>query len=318
MEALDITFITLGGLLLLGLATDFLGHRTNLPRVTLLLLFGFLLGPSGFDLLPGISEHWFPLIANMALLMVSFLMGGKLAFSHGHGNVKWVFWISLSEVVVTATVLAAGLWLVGLPLIAALLLAGIGTATDPAATADVIDEAGANGPLTSTLVGVVAIDDAWGLVVFSILLALAQTLSGSGATQEILLHGAWELCGAALLGILLGVPMAYLSGRIKPGQPTLVEALGIVFLVGGLALWLEVSFLLSAMVLGLVVARRARHHEQPFHAIENIEWPFMILFFVLAGARRWMWAHCWPSAWQAVLTWFCASSDGCWAAGRVG
>ena len=78
--------------------------------------------------------------------------------------------------------------------------------------------------------------------------------------------------------------MAYLSGRIKPGQPTLVEALGIVFLVGGLALWLEVSFLLSAMVLGLVVGRRARHHEQPFHAIENIEWPVMILFFVLAGA----------------------------------
>ena len=118
---------------------------------TLLLLFGFLLGPSGFDLLPGISEHWFPLIADMALLMVSFLMGGKLSFSHGHGNVKWVFWISLSEVLVTATVLAAGLWLVGLPLIVALLLAGIGTATDPAATADVIDEAGASGPLSKHL-----------------------------------------------------------------------------------------------------------------------------------------------------------------------
>jgi Kef-type K+ transport system membrane component KefB len=38
------------------------------------------------------------------------------------------------------------------------------------------------------------------------------------------------------------------------------------------------------MVLGSVVANLARHHARPFHAIEGIEWPFMILFFVLAGA----------------------------------
>jgi hypothetical protein len=35
---------------------------------------------------------------------------------------------------------------------------------------------------------------------------------------------------------------------------------------------------------GSVVANLARHHTRPFHAIEGIEWPFMILFFVLAGA----------------------------------
>jgi Kef-type K+ transport system membrane component KefB len=47
---------------------------------------------------------------------------------------------------------------------------------------------------------------------------------------------------------------------------------------------LNVSFLLASMVLGCVVANLARHHIRPFHAIEGIEWPFMILFFVLAGA----------------------------------
>jgi Kef-type K+ transport system membrane component KefB len=49
-------------------------------------------------------------------------------------------------------------------------------------------------------------------------------------------------------------------------------------------MWLGVSFLLASMVLGSVVANLARHHARPFHAIEGIEWPFMILFFVLAGA----------------------------------
>jgi len=57
-----------------------------------------------------------------------------------------------------------------------------------------------------------------------------------------------------------------------------------VFLCGGLALLLEVSFILAAMVMGAVVTNLARHHKRSFHEIEGIEWPFLILFFVLAGA----------------------------------
>ena len=64
----------------------------------------------------------------------------------------------------------------------------------------------------------------------------------------------------------------------------LFEALGIVFLCGGLALYFEVSYLLAAIVMGMVVVNLAEHHDYPFHEIENIEQPFLILFFVLAGA----------------------------------
>jgi len=39
------------------------------------------------------------------------------------------------------------------------------------------------------------------------------------------------------------------------------------------------------MVPGVVVGNIAKHHEQPLHAIEDIEWPFMVIFFVLAGAN---------------------------------
>ena len=64
----------------------------------------------------------------------------------------------------------------------------------------------------------------------------------------------------------------------------LVEALGIVFVCGGVAIMLDVSFLIASMVMGAVITNLARHHEYPFHAIEGIEWPFMVIFFVLAGA----------------------------------
>jgi Kef-type K+ transport system membrane component KefB len=148
----------------------------------------------------------------------------------------------------------------------------------------VVNETKADGLFTRTLLGIVAVDDAWGLIVFSLMLAMAQSLSGQGGSLTPLMTASWELGGALLLGIALGIPMAYITGRIKPGEPTLIEALGVVFLCGGIALRLEVSFLLASMVLGTVVANLARHHVRPFHAIEGIEWPFMILFFVLAGA----------------------------------
>ena len=278
------TMIILGVLFLLGLATDLLGRRTRLPRVTLLLIFGFVIGPSGLKFLMPEEQPWFPIITNMALVMVGFLLGEKMTLTNMRQFGKLVFWFSLAEVAATALLALAGLLLVGVQTEIALLLAGIATATAPAATSDVVHEMKAEGPFSTTLLGIVALDDAWGLIVFSLMLTSVQIMSGQGESLVPLLKGAWELGGSVLVGITLGIPMAYLTGRVKPGEPTLVEALGLVLLCGGLAIWLEVSFLLASMCLGSVVANLARHHMRPFHAIEDIEWPFMVLFFMFSGA----------------------------------
>jgi Kef-type K+ transport system membrane component KefB len=127
-------------------------------------------------------------------------------------------------------------------------------------------------------------DDAWGLVAFSVALAIADVMVGQNGMGNAFADGARDLLGGVFLGIVIGVPMAYLTGRVHKGEPTQSEALGMVLLCGGLALWMHVSFLLSAMVMGLVVAHLAKHHRRPFHAIEGIEWPFIVVFFVLAGA----------------------------------
>ena len=286
MHALDLAgfFIFLGAIFLAGLVTDLIGRHTPLPRVSLLILVGILLGSSGLDLLPRSQEEWYPLIADMALVMVGFLVGGSLTLKtlRRHGRV--VILISVTVVIATWLVVLGGLYLIGVPLAAAMLLAGIATATDPAATVDVIDELEADGPCTRSLLGIVAIDDAWGLIAFTLTMVVAGQITAEAPVAELMVDMVWELGGAVILGFVLGIPMALLTGRLSPGEPTQAEALGIVFLGGGLALWLEVSFLLTAMVLGAVVANVARHHQYAFHEIEGIEWPFMILFFVLSGA----------------------------------
>ncbi len=276
--------ITLSSLFLLGLAADLLGTRTPFPRVTLLLLSGFAIGPTGFDLLPAFTQDWFPVFTDIALTMIGFLLGQKLTRAALRDLGYPVLSISVGVVLMTSLLVFSVLSLFGVPLEIAMLLAGIATATAPAATVDVVHEYQAEGKFTDTLLSIVAIDDVWGLLLFSILLAAIQALSGQGGVTDILAYGIWEIGGALLLGLVIGLPMAYLTGRIHPGEPTQAEALGLVLLCAGLAVWLDVSYILAAIVMGAVVANLAKHHERPFHTIEGIEWPFMILFFLLAGA----------------------------------
>ena len=277
-------FLTLGLLFFVGLMTDLVGRKTWLPRVSLLMVFGFVIGPSMLDIIPNVGHRWFPAVADMALVMIGFLLGGQLTNSFLKKSGRQVMAVSLLEVITTAIFVTLGMLMIGMSLPAALLLGAIAPATAPAATVDVVRETRAEGPFTDVLLGVVGIDDIWGVVFFTVILSMTMAFSGGQGAFEILLTGLWDVVGAILLGVLMGIPMAFLTGRVKPGEPTLVEALGFVVLCAGIAFWMEVSFILSSMAMGCVVANLAKHHSRPFHAIEGIEWPFLTLFFVLSGA----------------------------------
>jgi len=280
-----LTLVVIGSILLVGLATDYIGRISRLPRVSLLFLFGFLVGPAALNILPDITHRWFPIITTVALVLVGFLLGGKLAEKAISQRKKEVVVLSVVICLVTAVVMIAGLLIAGFPLVIALVFAGIASATDPATTLESVKEAGKRSVFTDILQGIVSLDDAIALLLFSVLLMIAHMVNGSeGGAAVLFLHSVWEVAGAVLLGALLGFPMAYMTGRIRAGEPTLVEALGLVLLCGGLAELLDVSYLIAAVVLGYIVAKRARHHTRAFHEIEDIEWPFIIVFFVLTGA----------------------------------
>ena len=276
--------LTLGGILLIGLATDAIGRRTFLPRVTLLLIFGAVIGKEFLDLIPQVITDRFEIIANMALLMVGFLLGGKLTIDFLRKTAKRTLWISISTAVVATVVVTAVLMAAGVSASMAIILGCIASATAPAATMDIVLESDYKGPFSDLLLSIVALDDVWGLILFSIGIALVSIIAGNPEHASQLYSAFWDIGGALILGVLLGFPAAFLTGRIRAGQPMLMEALGLVLLCGGIAIWLHVSYLIAAIVMGAVVTNFARHHEYPFHEIENIEWPFMTIFFVLAGA----------------------------------
>ena len=278
-----IALIALGVLFLAGLSADWVGHRFRLPRVTLLLGCGLIAGRAGFDVIPDSVTDLYPVVTVIALSMVAFLLGGALSRETLRAHGAAILVISVSIVLVTLGVVTAGLWAMGLPLAAALVFGAIATATDPATTYDVIREAGSETGFARTLKGIVAIDDAWGLIAFSLVLVLIEGLAGNG-TGEVLTETLIEIAGSIALGLAIGLPAAVLTGRLSKGEPLRIEALGLVFITSGLSIWLGLSYLISGMTVGAVIVNLARHHTKAFHEIESIQWPFMVIFFILAGA----------------------------------
>ncbi|MBI9109851.1 cation:proton antiporter [Maridesulfovibrio ferrireducens] len=286
MTSSALTLITLGLLFLLGLVAEFIGRTTLVPRVSILIIFGFCIGPSGFNVLPEEASQWLPIVSDMALVLIGVVLGSSLKWSALKNSGRLVLGIVFFVVIITLLIMSVGIWVAGFSIQLAIIYAGIALATAPATTLDVIHESKAHGSFTDNLLKIVATSDAVGLIVFSIMVAIAQMMINSGGGLDIIFVGGRDIFLAVLVGILLGLPMSYLAGRVKSGEPTLLEVLGLVFICGGFSLWLDVSFLLAAMTMGVVVANMARHHNCPLCAIETIKtikWPILALFFIFAG-----------------------------------
>ena len=279
----ELLLLLLGSFLLVGYVAHVLGNRTHLPRVVLLILVGIVAGPAGFNLIPESASTWFPTVSQAALSVIGFALGEKFLGSRIKLYGKRLLILSLAKVFGTALIVFLVLLLFQVPLVLALILAGISTATDPASTIDVIEESKAQGELTDTTLRLVAVDDAWGVILFSLLMAVALSLTGTGDSWSLLLDGIREIGGAVILGVALGLPMAAITGRVSEGELTLIEALGFIFICSGVAVLLDFSYILACMTMGCVVTNVASHHIRPFHAIENVREPFLIIFFLLAG-----------------------------------
>lgn len=282
-----VNVILLGVILSVSIFADTVARRTRVPRISILMLVGIaiaviqqvLLGQRQGELLGGLSE---PLI-QLALVMVAFVLGSELKIDRLRRTGPLILVVSLFVIFGGGLLVGAGLLVLGYPLVVAVSLAAISVATDPAAVSESVRETRKTGLLPKLLLGIVAIDDGWGILVFGLSMATLGWVIGSDA-ELALLHAIWELGGAILLGAAIGLPAAWLTGRLRPGEPTQIEAIALILLLAGFSSSLGVSALLASMVAGSLVANLSHHHTRSFREIEHIEWPFLVFFFVLSGA----------------------------------
>ncbi|WP_371189443.1 cation:proton antiporter [Thalassotalea maritima] len=283
-----IPLLLLGSMFLVSLIISPIANKFNIPRVSLFISCGLIIGQMLPEQLHQLTQQWFSMIANVTLLIVGYLLGTELTRDYLKNYAKVVSISTIAISLTTFIVVCSGLLLLGFALELSAILAAVAVATDPASTLDVIKQSRLNNRFTQILQGIVALDDAVALVIFSVVLSVVSVLAIDEPQFGPLLHMAWELSGAVLLGAAVGALLVWLLNMKRYAdsqqQSVLIESLGLILLTGGLSLYFQFSFLLAAMVMGVVVVNFSDDSQQHLHELEFIEQPLLVLFFILAGA----------------------------------
>ena len=221
--------------------------------------------------------------------MIAFSLGESLSLRTLRRVGKAVTGISISASLFPWLLVTVALWLIfKQPFYIALVFGAIASATAPAAVVMVTQEYKSRGNFTDTLLGVVAIDDAWALIIFGLSLSVAQSfINGNGSTFVIakdLLKALMEIGGSVLLGCVIAFIFDKLSGFINTMKERLTYTFGFLSLVIGLAMSFNFSVLLSCIFFGAVLVNINKESFHFFNSLREIDTPLYLIFFVLAGA----------------------------------
>jgi NhaP-type Na+/H+ or K+/H+ antiporter len=293
--------LTIGIIMFTGFICGEIATKIRLPKVTGYIIAGVLLNPGLFKLIPVDFADNTDVVTNIALSFITFSVGGTLLYPHIRKLGKGIICITFFEAEFAFLAVAIGIVLVApffvsgvdaswlttyIPL--GLLMACLASPTDPSATLAVAHEYRARGPVTSTIMGVAALDDVTGIINYSIAIAIAQAMVAQGnlSVDSSLFKPAVEISGGVLLGIVLGFAFNIITRIIKKESEGVLIVLVFAFLsfCFGLATLLGLDELLCSMTMGIVVVNFNTKKEQIFRILERYtEQLVFVLFFTLSG-----------------------------------
>ncbi len=284
------TPLSLSLILLLGFIASRWIAKFKLPSVTAYILLGIIIGPYVLHLVadPIIKSSEF--ISNLVLGLIAFSIGQNFSRNNFKKVGKSVLWISVLEAGFAWIVVTITFWLLlRLPFYLALTFGGLSAATDPIATLMVTREYKSRGIFTDTLLGIVAIDDAWCLIIIAISLALAKAIAIHAEQAffiiKVMMKSLIEVFGSLIFGGIIAWISFKFSKYLRSQSELLIYTLGFILFTIGLAIPLHLSVLLSCMALGTVLINLHRENTKFFDTVRAIDPPLYIIFFVTAGAN---------------------------------
>lgn len=276
----------LGILLFAGLVFGRIAKLCRLPNVTGYLMAGLVLGPCCLKVLPAGLLPNLDIISDVALGFIAFSVGSEFKLSYlkkvGTGPII----IAIFEAFSAILLVFAGLMLAGFPLDFSLVLSSIAAATAPAATIMVVRQYQSRGPVTDTLLTVVALDDAVALMGFGIASAIAQAVSGTSDSVALtVLKPVLEIVGALGIGGVMGALFLIPMHFFKKDGNRLIIVCGFIFLGVAVAKLLNLSSLLLIMAMGAVLVNIVRQNNTMNHISDFVTPPIFLLFFAISGAE---------------------------------
>ena len=282
------TLFGIGIVLIAGFIVGKIIEKLKVPSVAGYIIAGLVLGKSFLGIIDSSFIENSSVISDVALGIIAFSIGGELVVSKLKEIGIRVFFIAAAEAFFAFLLVFLGMLLMKLPVATALLLGSVAAATAPAATVMVLNEMRCKGPLTTTLIAVVAIDDVVCLIIYAIASSVAKVLVEHGESihiSKILLGPAIEIGGSLVLGIAIGAVVVFMLRLFGKTHEMLVILIGALFVTIGLANMLELSTLLTSMAVGMIVANFSSRRMKAFMVVESITAPIYVAFFVLAGSR---------------------------------
>ena len=273
-------------MLFAGLLFGRLLKLVKLPNVTGYLIAGLVLGPFVTKILSAEQVESLSVISNMALSFIAFTVGLSFKRSYFKSVGMTPVVIALLEALVAVFLVQGALIAAGFDVAFSIVLGAIAAATAPAATIMVIKQYGAKGPVTDTLMAVVAIDDAVALVAFGFAVSIAGVISGNGGGNIFLsiLQPLWQVFLSLLIGAVMGVLFKIPLRFFKKSGNRLIIIIGFVFMTSALATLCGVSELLACMALGSVFCNISTESDSINDLCDFFTPPLFELFFVVSGA----------------------------------
>jgi Kef-type K+ transport system membrane component KefB len=308
-EAFMQILLCLSVALFAGLMLSRVAKLCKLPAVTAYLVAGILIGPYLLGQLgvPGLGfrsmeeVRSLSLLSDVALGFIAFSIGNEFRVSQLKQIGKQATIVGIFQAVVATLLVDAAL--IGLhfafpeilPLPAAIILGAVASATAPAATLMVVKQYKAKGPVTDMLLPVVALDDAVGLVLFSVSFGIAKALASGQAVSvmTVAVEPLLEVVLSLALGAVMGVVFNFCERFFHSRSKRLAMSVTFVFVTVALSMMefhigsVHVAFssLLACMMLGTVFCNICDFSEELMDRIDRWTAPLLILFFVLSGAE---------------------------------
>ncbi|KNF08958.1 transporter, CPA2 family [Gottschalkia purinilytica] len=280
-------FISLGIALIIGVLFAQFMNKLKVPAVAGYIIGGLIIGVSTFKLIDQALLEKLSFISDFALGIIAFNIGSELKFSEIKKLGKSIFIIALCEALGAFILVTTVTFVVTKDLAMSLILGAVSSATAPAATVMVLKEYRAKGSLTSTLLGVVAVDDAICLMIYSISASIAKVFikHEKVTLYKILINPLGEIIFSIIMGMILGIVLSYFLKKAKKETDMLAFSIASILLIVGLSTKFQLSPLLSAMSMGISVANISTRSDKVFRTLESFSPPIINVFFILAGAR---------------------------------
>lgn len=285
--ALDILLL-IGLTVLVAFMVGRLMRRLGIPQVVGFILAGLALGPSLLHVIPVELVENLDFVSELALGLIGFEMGLHLRLRKLRNLGFSLLVIVLFQAFLPFILVAGGVILLTGNTALGLLLGVLATATAPAATVDVLEEYKTDGPVTTSVIAVVGLDDALALILFSLVVPLVSSNFGhveSPSLLEILEVPFVEIGGSILVGILLGLPLAIYINKYCENGIARVVTIAVVFICAGLSRSLGLSLILTTMTLGVFIVNAVPRITTIMHQTIEEAAVIYILFFALVGAR---------------------------------